>query len=100
MKTIIDGPARILKKIYGANPPDELSDLLKQNLPSTLTTISFREQVVLELRFGLRNQEAHTLKEVSKFFNVTHSRIRQIQAKALRKMRHPTRLRRLGWSGM
>ena len=57
--------------------------------------LSERERQVLELRFGLIDGKDHTLEEVSRYFNVTRERIRQIEAKALRKLRHPTRSRHL-----
>jgi RNA polymerase primary sigma factor len=60
-----------------------------------LTSLSERERRVLELRFGLGDGYSRTLEEVGRTFNVTRERIRQIEAKALRKMRHPTRLRHL-----
>ncbi|HET7144207.1 MAG TPA: sigma-70 family RNA polymerase sigma factor, partial [Anaerolineales bacterium] len=56
-----------------------------------LESLSEREREVLELRFGLRDGKEHTLEEVSRYFNVTRERIRQIEAKALRKLRHPAR---------
>lgn len=70
-------------------------ELLRQNLFSVLGTLSPREQKVLELRFGLRDGKMRTLETVGREFGVTRERIRQIEAKALRKLRHPTRARRL-----
>ncbi len=69
--------------------------LLKDKLGGVLATLSQREQKVLELRFGLGDGSARTLEEVGREFAVTRERIRQIEAKALRKMRHPTRIRQL-----
>jgi RNA polymerase primary sigma factor len=69
--------------------------LLKAKLSDVLTSLSERERQVLELRFGLSDGYARTLEEVGKQFKVTRERIRQIEAKALRKIRHPTRLRQL-----
>ena len=69
--------------------------LLKDRLREVLRTLSEREQEVLNLRFGLVEGYSHTLEEVGRKFHVTRERIRQIEAKALRKMRHPTRLRKL-----
>jgi RNA polymerase primary sigma factor len=69
--------------------------LLKERLKEVLTTLSSREQDVLNMRFGLVDGYGHTLEEVGRKFNVTRERIRQIEAKALRKMRHPTRLKKL-----
>ena len=69
--------------------------LLKEQLVEVLGTLTEREQKVLRLRFGLDDGRARTLEEVSKEFNVTRERIRQIEAKALRKLRHPSRSRKL-----
>ena len=69
--------------------------LLKEQLVEVLGTLTEREQKVLRLRFGLDDGRARTLKEVGKEFNVTRERIRQIEAKALRKLRHPSRSRKL-----
>jgi RNA polymerase primary sigma factor len=69
--------------------------LLKGKLGDVLCSLNERERKVLELRFGLGDGNARTLEEVGQQFNVTRERIRQIEAKALRKMRHPTRLRQL-----
>jgi RNA polymerase primary sigma factor len=78
------------------NPLDITSfSLLKDKLGSVLCSLSERERKVLELRFGLRDGNVRTLEEVGHQFQVTRERIRQIEAKALRKMRHPTRLRQL-----
>ena len=69
--------------------------LLKEQLEEVLSTLTDREQKVLTLRFGLEDGRARTLEEVGKEFNVTRDRIRQIEAKALRKLRHPSRSRKL-----
>lgn len=69
--------------------------LLKEQLMSVLDTLSIREEKVLKLRFGLEDGKARTLEEVGKEFNVTRERIRQIEAKALRKLRHPSRSKKL-----
>ena len=69
--------------------------LLKEQLVEVLGTLTEREQKVLRLRFGLDDGRARTLEEVGKVFNVTRERIRQIEAKALRKLRHPSRSRKL-----
>ncbi|MGH7977286.1 MAG: sigma-70 domain-containing protein, partial [Limisphaerales bacterium] len=69
--------------------------LLKDKLGDVLCSLNERERKVLELRFGLGDGNARTLEEVGGQFNVTRERIRQIEAKALRKMRHPTRIRQL-----
>ena len=78
------------------NPTDMASySLLKDRLGDVLTSLTERERKVLELRFGLSDGYSRTLEEVGKQFKVTRERIRQIEAKALRKMRHPTRIRQL-----
>jgi len=78
------------------SPSDVTSfSLLKDKLSAVLGSLSQREQKVLELRFGLGDGYSRTLEEVGRQFTVTRERIRQIEAKALRKMRHPTRIRQL-----
>ncbi len=69
--------------------------MLKEQLMSVLSTLTPREEMVLKLRFGLEDGRARTLEEVGKEFKVTRERIRQIEAKALRKLRHPSRSRKL-----
>jgi RNA polymerase primary sigma factor len=69
--------------------------LLKDQISEILSTLTPREQRVIELRFGLEDGRSRTLEEVGVEFNVTRERIRQIEAKALRKMRHPSRSRKL-----
>ena len=71
------------------------STLLKEQLVEVLGTLTEREQKVLRLRFGMDDGRARTLEEVGREFNVTRERIRQIEAKALRKLRHPSRSRKL-----
>jgi RNA polymerase primary sigma factor len=70
-------------------------ELLKEQVQNALSVLTERERQVLEMRFGLVDGRDHTLEEVGKYFNVTRERIRQIEAKALRKLRHPTRSRHL-----
>jgi RNA polymerase primary sigma factor len=69
--------------------------ILKEKIRDVLVTLSARERQVLEQRFGLVDGCTRTLEEVGRQFRVTRERIRQIEAKALRKMRHPTRIRQL-----
>jgi RNA polymerase primary sigma factor len=70
-------------------------EMLRESVKNALAVLSERERQVLELRFGLVDGKEHTLEEVGQYFNVTRERIRQIEAKALRKLRHPTRSRHL-----
>lgn len=78
------------------SPEDQASyELLKGQITGVLDTLSPREKKVLELRFGLEDHQPRTLEEVGKVFGVTRERIRQIEAKALRKLRHPSRSRKL-----
>jgi RNA polymerase primary sigma factor len=70
-------------------------EMLREQVQNALTALSDRERQVLELRFGLLDGKDHTLEEVSRYFDVTRERIRQIEAKALRKLRHPTHSRHL-----
>ncbi|MSQ32465.1 MAG: RNA polymerase sigma factor RpoD [Dehalococcoidia bacterium] len=77
-------------------PADAVShQLLKEQMGEVLETLNFRERRVLELRFGLEDGRCRTLEEVGQAFGVTRERIRQIEAKALRKLRHPTRSKKL-----
>ena len=71
------------------------NEILKEEIKSVLSTLQPREQQVLELRFGLIDGTSYTLEEVGRRFNVTRKRIRQIEAKALRKLRHPSRAKKL-----
>jgi RNA polymerase primary sigma factor len=77
--------------------PDDVAarQLLREQMQTVLDLLSERERKVLEMRYGLKDGQAHTLEEVGQAFGVTRERIRQIEAKALRKLRHPTRSRRL-----
>ena len=77
--------------------PEEYAtnEILKEQIKDVLKTLQKREQEVLELRFGLLDGTCYTLEEVGKRFNVTRERIRQIEAKALRKLRHPSRAKKL-----
>jgi RNA polymerase primary sigma factor len=78
------------------SPLDSASrQMLREQIQDALTLLTDREREVLELRFGLKDGKDHTLEEVSAFFDVTRERIRQIEAKALRKLRHPSRSRQL-----
>lgn len=81
----------------GIDAPDEATGytLLKEQIEEVLHTLTIREQKVLSLRFGIGDGSPRTLEEVGKVFNVTRERVRQIEAKALRKMRHPIRSRKL-----
>lgn len=72
------------------------NELLKNELQDILKELTPREAKVLQLRYGLGDNRPHTLEEVGKEFNVTRERIRQIEAKALRKLRHPSRSKKLG----
>ena len=80
----------------GISPEDyATNEILKEQIKDVLKTLQKREQEVLELRFGLLDGTCYTLEEVGKRFNVTRERIRQIEAKALRKLRHPSRAKKL-----
>jgi len=80
-----------------AENPSEMTaySMLKERLREVLNTLTERERAVLDYRFGLTDGYSRTLEEVGRLFNVTRERIRQIEAKALRKLRHPTRMRKL-----
>ena len=77
--------------------PDSMATyaMLKKQLTEVLDTLTPREEKVVRLRFGLDDGKTRTLEDVGKEFNVTRERIRQIEAKALRKLRHPSRSKRL-----
>ena len=102
----LDGPAGgdedssqlgdFIEDVDALEPLDAASlEMLREQVQHSLAALSERERQVLELRFGLIDGKDHTLEEVSRYFNVTRERIRQIEAKALRKLRHPTRSRLL-----
>jgi len=80
-----------------AMPPSDVAShqLLKEQIDEVLSTLNARERRVLQLRFGLENGRSRTLEEVGREFGVTRERIRQIEAKALRKLRHPSRSKKL-----
>lgn len=78
------------------SPADTASDeLLKQHIDGVLSTLTLREKRVIELRFGLHGERERTLEEIGQEFKITRERIRQIEAKALCKLRHPSRSRKL-----
>ncbi len=85
-----------IEDVDALEPLDAASrEMLREQVQHALSSLSERERQVLELRFGLVDGRDHTLEEVSRYFDVTRERIRQIEAKALRKLRHPTRSRNL-----
>ena len=94
-----DGDAQLgdlLEDRAALAPPEAAShQLLKEQVAAVLDSLTGRERRVLQLRFGLEDGRARTLEEVGQDFHVTRERIRQIEAKALRKLRHPTRVRHL-----
>jgi len=94
-----DGDVRVgdfIEDKSAENPADVTSHiLLKEKLDDVLTSITERERKILEMRFGLVDGYGHTLEEIGNIYNVTRERIRQIEAKALRKLRHPTRAHHL-----
>jgi len=94
-----DGDVKVADFIEdkSAENPSEVTSLslLKEKLAEVLNKLSQREQKILEMRFGLVDGYGHTLEEIGNIYNVTRERIRQIEAKALRKLRHPTRIRYL-----
>jgi len=88
--------ADFIEDVDALEPLDAASrEMLREQVQRALSVLSERERQVLELRFGLVDGMDHTLEDVSRYFNVTRERIRQIEAKALRKLRHPTRSRHL-----
>ena len=89
IQSVMDGQVWMSERANTARPPAEV------NSSAPVDRLTPRERQVLELRFGLLDGKDHTLEEVSRYFNVTRERIRQIEAKALRKLRHPTRSRNL-----
>jgi RNA polymerase primary sigma factor len=85
-----------IEDIDALSPMDAAAkEMLREQVQHALEVLSERERDVLELRFGLKDGREHTLEEVSRYFDVTRERIRQIEAKALRKLRHPARSREL-----
>ena len=85
-----------LKTKRRKSPSDHAAyELLKEQLEDVLDTLTDREENVLRLRFGLDDGRTRTLEEVGKVFGVTRERIRQLKLKALRKLRHPSRSKRL-----
>jgi RNA polymerase primary sigma factor len=94
-----DGDARLGDFVADeASPaPQDLAtrELLKEQLDAVLDELTPREKTVLQLRFGLKDGQARTLDEVGREFSLTRERIRQIEAHALRKLRHPSRSRKL-----
>lgn len=85
-----------IEDVNAVEPIDAAArDMLRESIQDALEVLSERERKVLELRYGLVDGKDHTLEEVGQHFNVTRERIRQIEAKALRKLRHPTRSRQL-----
>ncbi len=85
-----------IEDIDAPSPMDAAAkEMLREQVQHALSVLSERERDVLELRFGLKDGREHTLEEVSRYFDVTRERIRQIEAKALRKLRHPARSREL-----
>ena len=85
-----------IKDEHNMSPEDyATNELLKQEISEVLLTLTEREEKVIKLRFGLEDGKSRTLEEVGQMFGVTRERIRQIEAKALRKLRHPSRSRKL-----
>lgn len=79
-----------------ADPTDDIHKKeLHEALDRVLSTLTDRERQILEMRFGLMDGNTHTLEEVGKSLHITRERVRQIEAKAIRKLRHPTRMRKL-----
>ena len=80
----------------GVSPSDAVIEInLKKHMASVLKTLTPREEKIIKMRFGLEDGNEHTLEEVGQTFAVTRERIRQIEGKALRKLRHPTRSHKL-----
>ena len=87
---------RIIEDENLPGPVDAASrEMLKQHMREILDSLNKRERDVLEMRYGLRDGKYYTLEEVGEAFGVTRERVRQIEAKALRKLRHPLRSRKL-----
>jgi RNA polymerase primary sigma factor len=70
--------------------------MLKERIENVLSTLTFREREIIKLRYGIGDGYTYTLEEVGRIFRVTRERVRQIEAKAVRKLQHPVRARRLG----
>ena len=70
-------------------------EMLKDNIDAVLNTLTYREREIIKLRYGLGDGYTYTLEEVGRIFNVTRERVRQIEAKAVRKLQHPVRSRQL-----
>ena len=85
----------VFENKYQGNKSSDEFNYWKEQLGEVLNTLTYRERRVLSLRFGLEDGRARTLEEVGREFNVTRERIRQIEAKALRKLRHPSRSKKL-----
>ena len=85
----------LLHDVLEDHPEKVTIEMLKEELSQVLLTLTEREEKVLRLRFGLDDGQCRTLEEVGQEFNVTRERIRQIEAKALRKLRHPSRSNKL-----
>jgi RNA polymerase primary sigma factor len=94
-----DGDVRVgdfVEDKSAENPSEATShSMLKEKLDDVLALLNERERKILEMRFGLVDGFGHTLEEIGNLYQVTRERIRQIEAKALRKLRHPTRVRHL-----
>ena len=91
-----EGVVKSFDEIEAENPVDYTTRVvLREQLDEVLDTLTDREENVLRLRFGLDDGKMRTLEDVGKVFNVTRERIRQIEAKALRKLRHPSRSKQL-----
>ncbi|MCK4301015.1 MAG: sigma-70 family RNA polymerase sigma factor, partial [Planctomycetes bacterium] len=70
-------------------------EMLKDKIRHVLSTLTYREREIIKLRYGLGDGQTYTLEEVGRMFNVTRERVRQIEAKAVRKLQHPVRSRKL-----
>ncbi|MEM6393304.1 MAG: sigma-70 family RNA polymerase sigma factor, partial [Planctomycetota bacterium] len=79
-----------------AHPTDSAtSDMLKQRIEQVLKTLTYREREIIKLRYGIGDGYTYTLEEVGRIFKVTRERVRQVEAKAIRKLQHPVRSRKL-----
>lgn len=90
---------RLLKSVFPEKTVNlggpEAANELRQRLEAVLNTLTYREREIIYLRYGLRDGEIHTLEEVGEFFKVTRERVRQIEYRAIGKLRHPVRVRML-----